>query len=127
MKPSAEQEGQPFLYVRVTTIRIADEMLFAYTVQVELRQHVRIERESPFIKGGHARVASATTGSDGAMGYAGRGVFARSVTGRIEEFIDNFALAYLKSKDIERAEGPGEPKAQEPKGSTKSMHQSVQL
>lgn len=102
LKPPAEQKGMPYLHVRVAALRIEDSMLWAYRVDVELTQSVRLERESPFVKGSPAWVAVAVTGADATMGYAGQRVFVSTVIETVEEFIDKFALAYLHSKDLEK-------------------------
>jgi hypothetical protein len=134
LKSSTEEQGNPYLYVRVSALRIEDSTLFIYSVQVQLHQHVQLKRESPFIKGRPAWVASATTGSDETMGYAGRAVFVNVVTTSVEEFIDKFALAYLNSKDLEKSRSQDKSKAQDnsedtemPEDIEKSSRQPVQL
>lgn len=110
LTPPTDQQGSPYLYVRVSALRIKESVLLVYTVEVSLRQNVWLERASPLGTGSPAWVAAASTGADSTMGYAGEGVFVGSVIESVEEFIDNFALAYLTSKEMEKSkEKPFDP------------------
>lgn len=77
--------GEPFLYVNVST---SGGPLYAYSIEVEFRQTVRLDRD-PSIK-----IFGATTWSVGGGGAVGQHSL-RDIRDGIEDYVDGFINAYL--------------------------------
>jgi hypothetical protein len=95
------QRGNPYLYIIVSTLKHEDLPIFFYTVKVNLNQDVVIQRARPSSDGQLPVLEAAVTGSNSTMGYAGEHVFVDAVTKIVEEYVDRFAIDYLKNKNTE--------------------------
>jgi hypothetical protein len=82
-----ETPGWPFLYIDVAVKLRTDVPVYAYSINVELEQSVRLDR-APSIQ------LSATTWSVGSVGAVGRNKL-RTVRDDIKDHVDEFINAYL--------------------------------
>jgi hypothetical protein len=81
------QEADPYLYVQITVVDPGGALPLAYAIQVTMMQEVALPRGL----NGHFQ---APTWWQSSVGMAGADRLGQSVSGRAQEFVDQFIKAY---------------------------------
>jgi hypothetical protein len=84
---AVRQEADPYLYVQVTVVDPGGSLPLAYSIQVTLMQEVALPR------GLNAHFQGPTWWQS-SVGMAGADRVSQSVSGRAQEFVDQFIKAY---------------------------------
>ena len=86
-KEALKARGSPYLYVRVSCV-LSDEGLYSFSLEVELRQTVVLERNPSIAATG------IPTWSVGLVGSIGRSNL-RQIRANVADYVDQFTNAYL--------------------------------
>jgi hypothetical protein len=84
---TVRQEADPYLYVQITVVDPGGALPLAYSIQVTMMQEVALPR-------GINAHFQAPTWWQSSVGMAGADRLSQSVSGRAQEFVDQFIKAY---------------------------------
>ena len=84
---SVRQEADPYLYVQITVVDPGGALPLAYSIQVTMMQEVALPR-------GLNAHFQAPTWWQSSVGMTGADRLSQSVSGRAQEFVDQFIKAY---------------------------------
>jgi hypothetical protein len=84
---AVRQEADPYLYVQITVVDPGGSLPLAYSIQVTMMQEVALPR-------GLNAHFQAPTWWQSSVGMAGADRVSQSVSGRVQEFVDQFIKAY---------------------------------
>jgi|SRR5712671_2278194 hypothetical protein len=84
---TVRQEADPYLYVQITVVDPGGALPLAYSIQVTMMQEVALPR-------GLNAHFQAPTWWQSSVGMAGADRLSQSVSGRAQEFVDQFIKAY---------------------------------
>lgn len=83
-----ENTGKPYLYIRVSGMRLENTLTFSYGYEVSLKQRVRLARDT-------TKALTASTWEQSGFGYAGSQSFETAVRRNVRNYVQAFSNDYL--------------------------------